>query len=425
VPFKRGVVYDSVNRDGDLLVRDSRLTPVAGAGSLQPSDEHFHAKLALELVAGVPVSIPSVAPGSRLVMSHPNPEARLSFAVDSAENWFVRSERTGHFELTLQIVADRRVFGSNFRDASWSEVGRELPALPAAVKQSALEVARALGVAESARPRDAVLHLVEHFRRFRSSPRRPSGYGLALYRELALTARGICRHRSYAFMLTALGLGIPTRMALNEAHAWVEVFDGELWHRIDLGGAAEELEMSDSGRPQHVQPRDPFAWPDQSESGSALAQRRIRLPDGADASERAPAGGPGSARDPELPQSPGSAPLANDAEDDGVDGLDALEDPTGALVTELLMPSRVTLAQGARNAERGKALFVSGRVAAGGRSCAGMSVAIELAAQAASVPLGTLISDAKGSFAGRLIVPWNAMLGDHTLAARALGSCER
>ena len=29
---------------------------------------------------------------------------------------------------------------------------------------------------------------------------------VALYRELALTARGICRHRSYAFMLTALGL---------------------------------------------------------------------------------------------------------------------------------------------------------------------------------------------------------------------------
>jgi hypothetical protein len=55
-------------------------------------------------------------------------------------------------------------------------------------------------------------------------------------------------------------------MALNEAHAWVEVSDGDIWHCIDLGGAAEELEMSDAGRPQHVQPRDPLAWPDRSEA---------------------------------------------------------------------------------------------------------------------------------------------------------------
>jgi hypothetical protein len=241
VPFKRGVVYDSVSRDGELIVRDAHLAPVPTAGVLQPSDEHFYATLELDLQPGVNVSIPSVAPGSRLVMAHSNPEARLSFAQDSAENWFVRAERAGHFSITLQIAADRRVFGSPFRDTSWSELGRDLPALPPAVKQSALEVARALGVAESARPRAAVLHLVEHFRRFRASERRPSGIGLALYREIALTARGICRHRAYAFMITALGLGIPTRMALNEAHAWVEVSDGELWHRIDLGGAAQEL----------------------------------------------------------------------------------------------------------------------------------------------------------------------------------------
>ena len=60
-------------------------------------------------------------------------------------------------------------------------------------EETALEVARTLGVGESARPREAVAHLVEHFRRFRPSPKRPSGYGLGLYRELALTARGICR----------------------------------------------------------------------------------------------------------------------------------------------------------------------------------------------------------------------------------------
>jgi hypothetical protein len=88
--------------------------------------------------------------------------------------------------------------------------------------------------------------------------------------------------------------------------------------------------------------------------------------------------------------------------------------------------SHVRFARGARNAERGKALYVSGLVTASGQSCAGMSVQIELSdAQSNLLPLGTLISDSHGNFAGRLIVPWNAALGDHTLRARALGSCER
>ncbi|MEY2932095.1 MAG: hypothetical protein RL033_2844 [Pseudomonadota bacterium] len=90
------------------------------------------------------------------------------------------------------------------------------------------------------------------------------------------------------------------------------------------------------------------------------------------------------------------------------------------------MVSHVTLSAGARNAERGKALVVSGRVQAGGGTCAGMSVQIELTQpKAPSLPLGTLISDDAGNFSGRLIVPWGAPLGEHTLSARALGSCER
>jgi len=442
VPFKRLVVYDSVSRDGELIVRDARLSAVPVAGVLSPGDEHFYATLELDLRPGVPLSIPSVAPGARLVMAHENPEARASFMMDSAENWYVRSQTAGHFQFTLQIAAERRVFGSPYRDASWAQVARDLPPLPPVVKQSALEVARALGVAESARPRDAVLHLVDHFRRFRASERKPQGYGLALYREIALTARGICRHRAYAFMITALGLGIPTRMALNEAHAWVEVSDGELWHRIDLGGAAEELETSDAGRPQHVQPRDPFAWPDRSESGSALAERHnAREGARADNNGGSPTGagtGGGGASDPAAAAALGSAGTARtpgsagpsapvDPEDDGDPALDALQNPGHPEPDpEPLVISHVSFARGPKNAERGKALFVSGLITSGRRSCPDMSVEVELSdAKGNLMPLGTLISDRNGNFAGRLIVPWNAGLGEHTLRARALGACDR
>ena len=58
-----------------------------------------------------------------------------------------------------------------------------------------------------------------------------------IYLDLAMSKKGVCRHRSFAFLVTSLSLGIPTRVITNEAHAWVEVFDGRMWRRIDLGGA--------------------------------------------------------------------------------------------------------------------------------------------------------------------------------------------
>src|SRR4029078_9304329 len=51
VPFKRGAVYASASRDGELIVRDAHLAPVPTAGVLQSSDEHFYATLELDLQA--------------------------------------------------------------------------------------------------------------------------------------------------------------------------------------------------------------------------------------------------------------------------------------------------------------------------------------------------------------------------------------
>ena len=431
VPFKRALVYDAVTADGELVVRDARLTAVPGPGAVQASDETFHAALELEGKRGQNLPIPSVAPGSRLVVAHSRPATRLSFWMDSAENWFVRADTDGQFLLTLQLVADRRVFGTEFRNANWSDLARELVSVPAPVKSSALEVARALGVAEMLRPREAVRHLVDHFRRFRPSSRRPQGYGLALYRELALTGRGICRHRSYAFMLTALGLGIPTRMALNEAHAWVEVYDGEIWHRIDLGGAAEQIDVADADRQRQVQPRDPFNWPDASESGHALAQRSSGGRSGA-----SPPRAPSPAAEGEVDPSGSAAPSARAPTDPGAlaeedDSLERALEAT-AQEQELALPEalpapaagNVTLARGAPRAERGKALFISGRVAEARRACSGVSVEVGLGARGGQIlPLGTLISDSRGNFGGSLVVPWNAPLGEHSVTARALGGC--
>lgn len=439
VPFKRSVVYDAVNRDAELLVRDTTLTPVSRLTQARPTDEHFHASMLLDLRAGEQAPIPSVAPGARLVVAHTEPRVPLRIGKDSAENWFVEAKITEQVLLTLQVVADRRAFGSAFGDPGWSELARRLPPLPPEVKRSALEVANALGVDAAARPSRAVSSLVEHFRRFTPSERKPRSHGLALYRELALTARGICRHRAYAFMITALGLGIPTRLALNEAHAWVEVFDGDLWHRIDLGGAAEQLEMDDEGRPRHVEPSDPFDWPDRDESGLAMAERRVPASapagpagDGPPGAAGAPSSSPAPAGDAPEPDegagepAPSTEPAPHEPAGDPEESMPEPAPLTMPAAPGVLSPESVRLHTGASKAERGKGLFVSGQVRNEGSACSGASIELTLQQpRGDAVPLGTLVSDARGEFRGHLVVPWNAALGEHALLATATGHCPK
>jgi transglutaminase superfamily protein len=440
VPFKRSIVYDAVNAQGDLLVRDHALSDVPTLTGPRASDESFHASFELDLMASERTPLPSVAPGARLVLVNREPRVPLRIGMDSAENWVVTSPVSRHVRLTLQIVADRRVFGSAYPDVSATGLAPALPALPGEVQQSALDVARTLGIDPRARPQQMVAALVAHFRRFSASERRPTSQGLALYRELALTARGICRHRSYAFMLTALGLGIPTRVAMNEAHAWVEVFDGELWHRIDLGGAADHLEMDDQGRPRHVEPHDPFSWPDRRESGLAMADRPATTPGSSGAAAASPpapsaAGGPSQPGNEPTSERAGALAAQPPAEDDDDGSADAPAGPepppSGAAPSPLPeeaqpLVGEVHLRPIAARAERGKSLFVSGNVQNGSGACSGARVDVALSRDGAPpLPLGSLVSDGRGEFRGSLVIPWNAVLGDHALVATATGCAAR
>jgi len=57
------------------------------------------------------------------------------------------------------------------------------------------------------------------------------------YLAIALSKQGACRHRAFAFFVTANAIGIPTHFVGNDCHAFVEVFIPEKgWRRINLGG---------------------------------------------------------------------------------------------------------------------------------------------------------------------------------------------
>jgi transglutaminase-like putative cysteine protease len=255
--------------------------------------------------------------------------------------------------------------------------------------------------------------LVAHFRDFSPSDVLPQAdSGAALYRELVLERRGVCRHRAYGFVLTALGLGIPSRFVRNEAHAWVEVFDGKLWHRIDLGGAARRLDVdSRAGAPNHVPPADPYAWPENADSGAEAVRA---------GATRGPGNTNGSVAEP---VSQAATPNPNAAA--SARAPTALQPQRTGPSTDVERPrSGVELSVDLQDARRGAPLRVSGVVSSGGAACPNARVDIVLVEPAGETLIGSVPTDAQGRFDSPVTIPFNIDVGEHTLRASTPGAGE-
>jgi len=256
--------------------------------------------------------------------------------------------------------------------------------------------------------------MVGYFRSFVPSEDPPRSEG-DIYLDLALSKKGVCRHRAFAFLVTALHLGLPTRMIVNEAHAWVEVYDGALWHRVDLGGAALDLEdENDPDKPMHKPPSDPYEWPPgaQEQSGQDLAVREHT----ADASSQ---GGPEQgAPDPSLqPPDPASS------------GAPQAADPTAPPAPapprpDLSVPeSTVVLDKTDTEARRGKPTHPKGRVTSAAGACARLRLDVVMvsAGGTRSVRVGSLSTDDDGKFDGAVVMPRDLAAGDYDLVVETPG----
>ncbi len=410
-PFKRLVAFDAVDSSYRLMVRDPTLRPLDANDAIHAdgTEEQFFADLVVSPSRGQRVRVPSVGPGARIVHarlgSGPSDIAFKLFR-DGAENWFLEADRPGR--LVMELTAPRAAFGGEFGDPHQSDL--HVPAPPPNVVRDANRVAAAIGV-ERTSPRDAVKSLVAYFRSFTESTARPSGKGNA-YLDLALSRKGVCRHRAYAFTITALGLGIPTRMVVNETHAWVEVYDGTLWRRVDLGGAGRMLGDSNAvAAVPYDPPPDPFAWPPDAERGGDLARRGA--PPVAGARSAGEGGGvtPGAATPPRSAKNRGAAatsPTPPPAVDPGVGGGRVA--PT------------VTLDVVETDARRSAPIHVHGAARAGGDPCPHVLVHLELRdAHAGLVPLGALATDETGTFSGAVVVPAGTAVGDYEVIGHTAG----
>ena len=277
-PYKRMTVLDAVGEDGALVAADSRRVPILPQGPrLRTGRDPFYGSVVMEFAAGQEVSLPTPAAGLRLLSYQTTPASGVRFFLDGAENLYARAERAGSFRLIYLVDAEQRYFAGPL----WPGAGGRHPRLvsvppdllrrlPRRIEHDAERVLRRIGVRPTpdADYGEILDKLVGYFRAFKLAELDTSGSD-SLYLALALQQLGACRHRAYAFVITALAAGIPARYVENELHVFVEVYIPALgdrssyWRRINLGGAPlrQRVEGGEAKVAYQEKGGDPFDRP--------------------------------------------------------------------------------------------------------------------------------------------------------------------
>jgi hypothetical protein len=393
LPFKRMSALDSVGSDYTLFVASpDALQDLPVGGTPTPDRDLFWADMVVELSPGHDVPIPSVAPDMRIVSYEVDPRVAVTFSKDGADNFFVRSdenEASGTYRLRFMADAAASYFApqvpSNLRVGDVRDQAPDglLKPLPDNVRPSVAKALERLSLDERLPLRRALDILVGHFREFEPGYL-TQGASRDLYLDLVQQQLGVCRHRAFAFMVTANGLGVPTRYVTNEAHAWVEVWlPGTNWARIDLGGAALRMVVDNAENKSLYQPRgeDPFAKPPGYQNNytqlegeiAGLSQEQIQ-----EGRQAAPMDSNGF--QPGPPSSATSGQIS--PEDDPRNVFIGPGTELPALPSEMMRNRRETsieLTYVDPEGFRGESISVTGRLTSNGQGVGGQSIEIYLA----------------------------------------------
>ena len=420
LPFKRMSAFDRVADDQTLHVARTALVDVPVGGKTDPrTRDRFWGDVLVQLAPGKDVPLPSVAPDMRILSYEVKPKLALHFSKDGADNFYVRSDEAsanGTYRLVFYADADEGYFGPRLPATHYRvrDVAAHAPPelripVPYSLDGDTKRTLARLEVDPDMDLGVAFNKLVGYFRAFQAGEIR--GATGDTYRDLCDSQVGVCRHRSFAFMITANALGIPTRLVENEAHAFVEVWFPERgWQRIDLGGSALHMDVNGANDKTLHRPRrdDPFDKPAQYKrnytqlegdihglSDQQLADKHKGL-DQAPPSGAVGDGGAGSA----APASDVTERISPDPTLPAVDSDP--KKPTPTLTVTLVDAT----------AYRGGSLHVEGYVKASGKPLPDREVAVWLAppSRRDNVLLGSAITRADGSFAADLAIPAHVAL---------------
>lgn len=259
VPWKRVSSRDDVHSDYSLGVRDTRLEILEVKDRpIRAGQQRFWGSVLVELRRGARLPLPSVAPRAEILRYQTEPGTYLTFQRDRADNYYVSADYDGTVRINYLMEAPESYFGDELDpEVRIGDLERRMrPSVPPNVAAAAQQVAVTIGVDRAAPFKRQLESLVAWFRSFEAQDFPDDQRSEDIYVDLALTKLGVCRHRAFAFTVTAQGLGILSRYVHNEAHAFVEVYVPKRgWLRIDLGGAAADFNLRNTAdKVLHVPP---------------------------------------------------------------------------------------------------------------------------------------------------------------------------
>ena len=413
LPFKRMSALDGVGDDYALKIAHTALVELSVGGTTNKSRDRFWGSVLVQLSPGADVALPSVAPDMRVLSYEIKPSIAVRFEKDGADNFYVRTDESsaaGTYRLVFLADADAGYFAPSLpihahytpRIIAALAPPELRPTIPDAVRRAAKRTLDRLVVDADMDLGVVFNRLVGYFRAFQAKPLPPSSGDI--YRDLCDSQAGVCRHRAFAFMVTAGALGIPTRFVENEAHAFVEVwFPERNWQRIDLGGAALRMEVQGAGNKTLHRPRadDPFEKPTEYKQSYTQLEGDIKgltqqqLDD----------------KHKSLGQSPPSGAFDPSGSGSGAAADRVLPDQGLPVITrDPKKPSPVlTVTLADEHAFRGDQVHVEGRASAAGKGLPDHTVDVFLSPAgrggSSSILLGRAVTNPDGSFRADFNVP--------------------
>ena len=191
-----------------------------------------HVTTRVELRPGVPVSIPTSAPGATVWDWNTSSGIPLKFTRDSGDGLCVAGDAWRDIDLSYDLVAGVDYWNAPIPDTPFTPAATSLPDN---IRRDAAEVLRRVGGIPGATFRGTVRRLHAYCAGFVVAPIKPSERRANDFLTLALARKGVCRHRALVFFVLANAAGVRTRLVSNKVHAFCEIQlpDGT-WRRMEF-----------------------------------------------------------------------------------------------------------------------------------------------------------------------------------------------
>jgi len=238
--MKRYTAYDSVTVDYSAYVYDTTKYPLPLSN--KHYDNVFEGTLILNRVTYDYLQIPSVSPNANIISYNTYPEiGNIEFFKDGADNYYIKSEQYTNWKVTFYFTTSANSSYYKFEipeDLTLTDVPDSVKHTPPPeVLPKAEIIIDELGLTGETNIKRIAYILYNYFSSFTEGEIPSQQEEPDTYLAVARAKHGACYVRSFAFFITANAIGLPTRLVVNECHAFVEIYiPTQGWKQLDLGG---------------------------------------------------------------------------------------------------------------------------------------------------------------------------------------------